>query len=142
MERSVLELSGKNFCFDLDVRMPASRKDEFLSSYKSNGCNNERDDYFTFCTRTMGLKAAERFCKNLPEYAKVSNVMVYPSRDTDVKMIYSGPLMVSEENIGVFLDKRLDTVESRIKNLSKTMKEIRRTPVPLGLLIDIMKKRN
>jgi hypothetical protein len=144
MEYSAFDLAGKAFMFDLDITMPLSKKEDFLKKYesKSRGWDKEKGNSFTFCPGTMGLKTAQRFCNGLPDYASISKIEVYPSRHPDAQRIYSGPLIVPEEKIEPFLDKRLGTLERKMKELSKDIKKIMETPVPLSFALELMKSKN
>lgn len=117
---SILKVAkNTGYVLDIDVRIPASKEDEFLNRYNSYGWNSEKKGKsLIFYPPTMGVEEATKFCKSLPDYAEVKEASVFS--DNGHKRIFKGPLNLSDKQVFSFVNEWIESLERRLSELEKT----------------------
>ena len=122
MTLSALDLSGKDFQIELDVTIPKFNRKNLRCKWSYDTKGDEAIIY----SPTLSLNGAKNICKNLPPYAKVTNVRAFSSKDPQALVFYTGPMEVPEEKYALFYDERLKKMEKMVPVLVKEMKQAAR----------------
>jgi len=136
MGKSILDLLEKmgmtNYALDMDIVIPLSKEDEFSNTYNSKRWNgDEKGNDLILYPPTMGVRRAKRFCRELPKYAKVSNVKLYPPHE---RRIFSGPLDLSVEQEVSFLEKLVKYEGTKVSNMETTLNSLEKK---LGIILPL-----
>jgi hypothetical protein len=119
MAKTALDLSGKDFQIELDITIPKSNKKKLKCKWPYD----TRDDDAIIYSPTLSLTGAKGVCKNLPPYAKVTNVRAFSSKDSQALVFYTGPMEVPEDKYALFYDERLKKMEKMVPKLVNEMKQ-------------------
>ena len=65
----------------MSIVIPASKEESFLEKYEKHGWSSEKaENVTTVFPNTVRVRTARKLYNNLPDYAKVSSITIYPKK--------------------------------------------------------------